>query len=112
MQLQLEIDGFDCGPLFAPPVKRRAPKPKARGWEHYHARHAQRTPLWADTERTFEFYSTARYHGCEVDHIVPITHPLVCGLHWHGNMQILTPEANRLKGNNWWPDMWGEQCQI
>ena len=34
-------DGHCHGPLFAPPVKRKPPKPKARGWNHYHQRHAR-----------------------------------------------------------------------
>jgi hypothetical protein len=51
--------GFDCGPLFAPVQKRRPPKPKARGWEHYHRRHAQRTPSWADAAATAEVYARA-----------------------------------------------------
>jgi hypothetical protein len=41
----------------------------------------------------------------ELDHIVPLVSPYVCGLHWHGNMQILTKTENRRKNNNYWPDM-------
>ena len=39
--------------------------------------------------------------GSEVDHEIPINHPLVCGLHCKANLQHLTKEENRKKGNNW-----------
>lgn len=43
------------------------------------------------------------------DHCVPLQNPLVCGLHWDRNMAVETLASNMRKGNNWWPDMWGEQ---
>lgn len=33
----------------------------------------------------------------EVDHIVPIIDDKVCGLHWHGNLQLIPMRLNRLK---------------
>lgn len=42
--------------------------------------------------------------GHEVDHIIPLNHPLVCGLHCVANLQYLTVEANREKSNKWKPE--------
>ncbi len=39
----------------------------------------------------------------EVDHIIPVVHPLVCGLHCQDNLQVLTAEQNRKKSNSFDP---------
>lgn len=51
--------------------------------------------------------STGVQHS--VDHIVPLIHPLVCGLHCEDNLESITLAANIQKSNNWWPDMRGKQ---
>lgn len=66
-------------------------------------------PVWADLTAVKAIYEEAarltRLTGVrhEVDHIVPIQSPLVCGLHISANMQILTKAENRQKSNHFTP---------
>lgn len=70
---------------------------------HMRVRHV--TPVWANQAKIKEIYkkavelteSTGVMH--EVDHIVPISHKLVCGLHNEFNLQVLTKTENREKRN-------------
>jgi hypothetical protein len=39
-----------------------------------------------------------------LDHIVPLNHPLVCGLTVPWNFQIITRKQNAAKSNHLWPD--------
>ncbi|ARU23730.1 hypothetical protein RSSE_c3349 [Ralstonia solanacearum] len=76
-----------------------------------HAAKLQAIPKWADPKKIKLVYEEAlalyksngvKYH---VDHVVPLISDLVCGLHWEGNLQIITASENRSKGNRHWPDM-------
>ena len=60
------------------------------------------TPAWYTTEkkRIKFLYTTAQLSGLQVDHIIPLQHELVCGLHTLDNLQLLTPEENKSKSNN------------
>jgi len=40
-----------------------------------------------------------------VDHIVPVNHPYVTGLHCEANLEIITVAKNEHKSNHYWPDM-------
>ena len=69
------------------------------------------TPAWADLEKIEALYEAARLctklTGTQwhVDHIVPLKHPLVQGLHVEANLQVISAFDNLSKKNYWWPDM-------
>lgn len=70
----------------------------------------EQTPAWADRRKMRALYAEAKRrsrYGTRyvVDHVVPLRHPWVCGLHCEDNMQVVTATANRKKGNHWWPGM-------
>jgi hypothetical protein len=70
------------------------------------------TPAWADIELMQDLYALARaltegsgiqFH---VDHQVPLTSPLVCGLHNEFNLRPIPAGDNLTKHNRTWPQMW------
>ena len=72
----------------------------------------QATPVWADKDQIAEMYLIAgKLNGfftkpvVHVDHIVPLNSKLVCGLHTHANLEIISAKANLSKKNRHWPDM-------
>lgn len=80
------------------------------------ARLAKATPLWASDELE-ELFLAEIFHLAKirteltgviwhVDHSVPLTSKLVCGLHCMANLQLLTAFDNISKSNRYWPDMW------
>jgi hypothetical protein len=87
------------------PAKRRAMRGKA-------------IPPWARAEDIRRFYVLAdnltRETGirANVDHIVPLQSPLVCGLHCAANLSVLSATHNKSKGNLWWPQMWGRDEEL
>lgn len=91
-RLDLERYYRDTAYRFAQNARRRA---------------AQRnqTPAWSQSQEIEELYREAKMKGMHVDHIVPINHPLVSGLHVVANLQLLPPIDNLKKGNRHWPDM-------
>lgn len=64
------------------------------------------TPPWlsdAQIESMRALYASARSNE-QVDHIVPLKSPLVCGLHVPWNLQKLSVKENLCKSNHEWPD--------
>ena len=64
------------------------------------------TPSWVSMQELCEIYLEAvrleKATGIKynVDHIVPLVHPLVCGLNVPWNLQLLTETENKVKGNS------------
>jgi len=65
----------------------------------------QATPAWVNMQDIADVYMEAAYMQMQVDHIVPLRNPLVCGLHVWDNLQLMGAIANNRKGNRYWPDM-------
>lgn len=71
----------------------------------------QAVPAWMNKDAVEAIYEKARKFSeitgepFHVDHIVPLTSDIVCGLHWEGNLQILPGVENLSKANRVWPDM-------
>jgi hypothetical protein len=68
-------------------------------------------PKWANKFFMQEAYRLAKLRSeitgfqWQVDHIVPLKHELVCGLHCEKNMNVIPAIENISKGNRSWPDM-------
>lgn len=82
---------------------------RKRAWER--ARKLKATPPWADKSAIKAIYDFARLRTqstgiqWEVDHIVPLKSPIVCGLHTEHNLMVITKSMNSSKNNHYWPDM-------
>ncbi len=91
--------------------EQRNPHRKAEGTRRQQARRLNAVPAWASPVQMADFYKIARDLTAatgvkvEVDHIVPLQSPLVCGLHCEQNLRISTMAENRAKRNHYWPDM-------
>ncbi len=93
--------------------RRRAKNPYWAAYrrEHWQRRHRMQKRMEAILSRLpgaledlRAFYQEALATGLTVDHIVPINHPDVCGLHVPWNLQFLTHEENMQKNNSLPPD--------
>ena len=94
-QAALPLDGWCCGPLFQPVVKRRTPQwLTADDWATIRALYREAARL---TRETGELHV--------VDHIVPKIGGIVTGLHVPWNLQVMHWRDNSRKGAARWPDM-------
>lgn len=66
-------------------------------------------PAWASVKALRSIYREAarmRGYGLDVhvDHVVPLNHPFICGLHVPSNLRIIDASENLIKGNREYPD--------
>ena len=113
-QHALTLGGFCLGPLFAPIVKRRPAKRtliRNSGGKEVWAEWSRTRPPLEDKRVFYDLQTLGRIYTAHlgvqhsVDHIVPLNHPLVCGLHRVANFEVLPLVDNVRKSNNWWPGM-------
>lgn len=69
------------------------------------ARKLLATPPWVDLEELKRIHRDCP-DGFTVDHIIPLQHSLVCGLHVPWNLQYLSPSENSRKKNRFDPSEW------
>lgn len=84
----------------ANPLKVKLTKARRR----QRVRHA--TPAWADRRELDAVYAEADRLNLTVDHIIPLKHKLVCGLHVPANLQLLTRSENCRKSNKFTPEVY------
>ena len=67
----------------------------------YRAQRLNATPAWHETDAVTALYldSASRAAPHHVDHVIPLQHPLVCGLHCLANLQVIPARENQQKNN-------------
>lgn len=76
-------------------AKRRKKARDRESWVRYMAKRKYQTPADEDPALLREFYANCP-EGYEVDHVIPLSRG---GAHSISNVQYLTPEENKKKGN-------------
>jgi hypothetical protein len=101
---------------FNPTTRRRILAGDVPWWVQQHPRREYiiaanlATPDWVNRAELNALHRAAKQVSLEtgvyhvLDHIVPLSHPLVCGLTVPWNLQILTAKQNAWKSNRFHPD--------
>ncbi len=83
--------------------RREHPEFNRAGKARWRAAKKNATPPWVNHATIREVYKWAAVEGKHVDHIIPLQHPQVCGLHVSWNLQLLTQSENSRKYNKFRP---------
>jgi hypothetical protein len=86
------------------------------GWLRKHCRIGYITscivshPPWVDRAAILAMRDEAKFFTLltgeqwVLDHVIPVNHPLVCGLSVPANFRIVPHRVNAAKGNRWYPE--------
>lgn len=100
---------------FNPRLRVRLLQQEVIGWLERHPRAAyiraavMSAPTWADRDAIRALRNEARRLTVEtgvrhvLDHVIPLTHPDVCGLTVSSNLRVITYAQNARKSNRWNP---------
>jgi hypothetical protein len=72
------------------------------------------TPDWVDRKHLRQIAQRATRLKLVGDHIVPLNHPLVCGLNVPWNIRLIPKLENAQRSNRWWeytPDLFKDMPQ-
>lgn len=78
-----------------------------RAWPNWCSHHPGFKEIYKEAERRRK-----RGEDIEVDHIVPLTSNIVCGLHVPWNLRIIKKSHNRSKSNYYWPHHPNENLEL
>lgn len=108
---------MSCARFFNPRLRKRVMSGDEPGWLQRHPRRRYivscvlASPPWpgeaeriAALRRKANELSTLTGLRYVLDHIIPLNHPHVCGLHIAENLQTMYWRANAVKSNRWCPD--------
>jgi len=70
---------------------------------HWSVRRRTNIPPWVAIMDFYKLCKSIVRKGSEyeLDHIVPLNHPNVCGLHVPWNLRVVKSSTNNKKGNSW-----------
>lgn len=110
---------------YLPPLHGRTPdwmtaEPKSINHERkqrYYSKLYQASPAWVNRNEVYRIHRQARRlrdigSDVSVDHIVPLSHPYVCGLNVPWNLEIVNAAYNQFKSNTFWPGSYFGQLEM
>lgn len=85
--------------LYCKPSHSPSSRESNRLGKRFRKNKVRRAKLSVESWNDINDFTKSRPKGCHLDHIIPLNHPDVCGLHNTWNFQWLSPEDNVYKSN-------------